>query len=360
MRRGLCGAGMEGHSNPRSDTEYRKIAKALTGWYAGSKRELPWRIDRDPYKVWVSEIMLQQTRVEAVIGYFLRFMDLFPTVRELAAAAEQEVLKCWEGLGYYSRARHMHRAAKMIASQFDGIFPGDIEGIRSLPGVGPYTAGAIASIAYDLPEPAVDGNVLRVISRLDAIETDVLLPAAKADVTRRVRAMFNPGGANALTQGLMELGALTCLPGKPQCGECPLTKYCRAYASGRQEELPVRSPRKKQRVRRLRAGLFACGDGVLIAQRPQKGLLANLWEFPLVEKDDLSEMRTAYRDVYGIDISSAEKTGHVRHVFTHLIWEVDVYAGAAEMRSERCKAVPPDELDQYPMPAVFQKMKQWL
>ena len=352
---------MEGHSDKRVETEYQAIAEELIRWYIRSQRDLPWREDTDPYRVWISEIMLQQTRVEVVVGYFHRFMNLFPTVEALASADEQEVLKAWEGLGYYSRARNLHRAAKEIVSRFGGVFPGTLKEIQSLPGIGPYTAGAIASIAYGLPTPAVDGNVLRVMARLDGIETDVLLPAAKKDITERVQRMYIPGKANPLTQGLMELGALTCVPGTPRCGACPVSDYCRANQTGRQGDLPVRSSRKKQTVSRLCAALIRCGGGVLIAQRPKTGMLANLWEFPIVERGKSNTQITeAFREKYRVEIASMEKAGHVRHVFTHRIWEVDVYRAGGTAVSDRCRVASLAELDIYPMPNVFQKMKEWL
>ena len=352
---------MEGHSDQRTETEYQSIAEELVRWYIRSQRSLPWREDRNPYRVWISEIMLQQTRVEAVVGYFHRFMDLFPTVETLAAADEQEVLKAWEGLGYYSRARNLHRAAREIMARYGGVFPDTLKEIRSLPGIGPYTAGAIASISYDLPVPAVDGNVLRVMARLDGIETDVLLPASKEDITRRVRAMYLPGKANPLTQGLMELGALVCVPGIPRCQDCPLKGYCRAYQTDRQETLPVRSPRKQQTMSRLCAGLIRTGGGILVAQRPDTGMLANLWEFPLVKRGrSKKQTMAAFHESYGIGIESMEKAGHVRHVFTHRIWEVDVYRARGTLDTDRCRVVPLDKLDAYPMPNAFQKMKKWL
>jgi A/G-specific adenine glycosylase len=352
---------MDGHFSKRIETEYQSIAEELIRWYIRSQRALPWREDTDPYRVWISEIMLQQTRVEAVVDYFHRFMDLFPTVGILADAEEQAVLKAWEGLGYYSRARNLHRAAKEIMTRYSGVFPGTLKGILSLPGIGPYTAGAIASIAYDLPTPAVDGNVLRVVARLDGIDADVLLSATKKDVTERVQAMYIPGRANPLTQGLMELGALICVPGSPKCDICPVSGYCRAYQTGKQEYLPVRSPRKKQRVSTLCAGLIRCEGGMLIAKRPEKGMLANLWEFPLVERGrSKREIIASFKDTYGVVIESLEKVGHVRHVFTHRIWEVDVYRARGTTVSDRCRAVPLAELDTYPMPTVFQKMKEWV
>ena len=352
---------MEGHSSRRSETEYKAIADELIRWYIRSQRDLPWRRDKDPYRVWISEIMLQQTRVEAVVNYFHRFMDRYPTVTALAGANEQDVLKAWEGLGYYSRARNLHRAAKEIVSRYGGGFPHTLTEIRSLPGIGPYTAGAIASIAYNLPTPAVDGNVLRVMARIDAIETDILLPAVKKEITERVSMMYIPGKANPLTQGLMELGALVCITGAPRCETCPVPEYCRAYQRGRQEALPVRSPRQKQKISRLCAGLIRGEGGILIAQRPETGMLANLWEFPLVERGrSKQQIVESFREKYGIEIRSMEKAGHVRHVFTHRIWEVDVYRGSGTGDPGQCRIVSLQELDSYPMPNVFQKMKEFL
>lgn len=324
----------------------------LVRWYQANAREYPWRSDPSPYHVWLSEIMLQQTRLETVRAYYLRFIGELPTVAALAAAPEEQVLKLWEGLGYYSRARNLHKAAKVIVSQYGGEIPADPAKIRALPGVGDYTAGAISAVAFGLPVAAVDGNVLRVVSRLFELEDDVLSPAARRNVTELVRAAYPPE-ASAFTQGLMELGETLCLPGAPLCDACPLRELCRARSSGCAALLPVRRARSSKRE--LTRDLYLIGDAsgrLLFCRRPDKGVLAGLWDLP--EESEGAEIggagsagdtvtAAATGDDTAGDTSSADRLraagfvlrrgellGEADHVFTHLIWHMKVWQGSLE------------------------------
>ena len=231
--------------NSESDAVYPAIVEPLLAWYAAAARTLPWRENRDPYRVWVSEIMLQQTRVEAVRAYYLRFMETFPDVHALAEAPEDTLLKAWEGLGYYARARNLQKTARIVAARYGGVFPRSRDALMQLPGIGPYTAGAIASICFDLPEPAVDGNVLRVAARL----TECFQPMEplKNQIAKKLRAVYPSGRCGDFTQSLMELGAMVCLPGAPRCEQCPLSHICIAFKNGSMDALPVTAVKKPHR-----------------------------------------------------------------------------------------------------------------
>jgi A/G-specific adenine glycosylase len=261
----------------------------LLAWYRLIKRDLPWRINQDPYRVWVSEIMLQQTRVDTVIPYYNRFMDKFPTVTALAEAPEEEVLKCWEGLGYYSRARNLQAGAREVVERYGGIVPDDKEAVAGLKGVGPYTTGAIMSIAFNRPEPAVDGNVMRVLSRYFCLDDDIAKPATRVKIEKLAATLIPEGAAGDFNQGLMELGALVCTPKSPSCLPCPVMEHCEARLSGRELELPIKSKAKPPRAE-YRAAVIVTGSGdhagkILVRQRPQTGLLAQMWELPHVLLD---------------------------------------------------------------------------
>ncbi|WP_418706515.1 A/G-specific adenine glycosylase, partial [Anaerotruncus massiliensis (ex Liu et al. 2021)] len=258
-----------------------EIVEPLLGWYAENARDLPWRREVTPYRVWISEIMLQQTRVEAVKGYFARFIGALPGPAELAAVDERELLKLWEGLGYYSRARNLQKAARVIMETYGGELPASHEELLTLPGVGPYTAGAVASIAFGLPEPAVDGNVLRVLSRLTADNSDIADPAVKRAAERTVRGIIPAGRAGAFNQALMELGATVCAPnGPPACGRCPLAGLCAAHAAGNETAYPVKAAKKARRVEERTVLLLVRDELLALRRRPAKGLLAGLWELP--------------------------------------------------------------------------------
>ncbi len=317
----------------------------LLAWYRAQKRTLPWRKNHDPYRIWVSEIMLQQTRVDTVIPYYLTFMEKFPTVQALAEAPEEEVLKCWEGLGYYSRARNLQAGAKMVMELYDGIIPDDKEAVSGLKGVGPYTSGAIMSIAFNRPEPAVDGNVMRVLSRFFCLEEDIAKPATRAGIEKLAAALIPEGAAGDFNQALMELGALICTPKSPGCLTCPVMEECEGRLAGRELELPIKTKAKPPR-QEYRAAALIWGNGenagkLLVRQREGKGLLAGMWELPHLllpphaadwfaeeaskEQPELAEMLTVMveKDT-GQLIRPKGWLKDADHVFSHIVWKMRV------------------------------------
>jgi A/G-specific adenine glycosylase len=299
----------------------RATRQLLLDWYRANRRDLPWRRLRDPYAVWISEAMLQQTRVETVIPYWERFLARFPDVRSLAAADEDAVLGAWAGLGYYSRARNLHRAAKQLADQNGGRLPDTAGGLRELPGVGRYTAGAVASIAFDRPEPVVDGNVARVLVRLHGIHEDPKRPAVARLLWQHAEALVRGPSPGDLNQALMELGALVCTPRAPRCGACPLSRRCAAHKAGDAEALPVKSRRPAPRAVEAVAGLVRRRGRVLAVRRPSQGLLGGLWELPGGElaprEGPEAGLRRVFAERIGLAITRAESRGEVKHAFTH-------------------------------------------
>ena len=302
---------------------FSQLPAAILPWFEKNQRDLPWRRDREPYHIWLSEIMLQQTRVEAVKGYYTRFLEILPTISDLAEADDDLLHKLWEGLGYYSRVRNLKKAAQVVMKRYDGVFPGEYEEVLALPGIGEYTAGAICSIAFGKPTPAVDGNVLRVVSRLTADDTPVDSPAYKRLMREALAAVY-PKDAGAFTQALMELGATLCGPNwKPKCGECPCRDFCRAAVAGTAEQFPVKSGKKPRRVEEKTVLILSCDGRYALQKRPETGLLAGLWQFPncpgkLTVGDALKEaenMGLAPREVY----RQVER----RHIFTHIQWEMN-------------------------------------
>lgn len=298
------------------------IVEPLLAWYDANARVLPWRSQPTPYRVWVSETMLQQTRVEAVRPYFARFMQALPDIAALAAVDEQTLLKLWEGLGYYSRARNLHKAAGVVMQQYGGRLPADPQLLAKLPGIGPYTAGAIASIAFNYPAAAVDGNVLRVLSRLTAFQQDVG-PAAVRAATAQALLRILPARVGAFNQALMELGALVCLPNTaPKCLLCPLAALCRGRAVGLETQLPVKA-KKKPRAVQQRTVLLALHEGrVALRRRPDEGLLAGLWEFPALEGALTAGQLPARLAALGLHVQGLSDAGSARHIFTHLEWQM--------------------------------------
>ena len=304
-------------------TDCEIIDKALpliADWDAAVRRPLPWRLDPAPYHVWISEIMLQQTRIEAVIPYYERFLAVLPDIPSLAEVDENALLKLWEGLGYYSRARNLKKAAAIVVGKYGGELPASAAELRSLPGIGDYTAGAIASIAFGLPEPAVDGNVLRVLARLLADGRDVLSPAVRRGFTELLRRSY-PGGERAalVTEGLMELGETLCLPNAaPRCELCPLRELCLAREKGLAAELPRRSPQKERRSEEKTVLLLRCGERTAVRRRADSGLLAGLWEFPALDGFRTEEeLRAVFPEALSI-----EPCGEARHLFTHVEWRM--------------------------------------
>lgn len=303
----------------------------LLRWYDGCARVLPWREEPTPYRVWVSEIMLQQTRVEAVKPYYERFLSQLPTVKALAEAPEEQLLKLWEGLGYYNRVRNLQKAAKQVVERFGGELPASFEELRSLPGIGEYTAGAIASIAFGIPVPAVDGNVLRVAARMTAREDDILDPGVKRRWSEEVAAVIPKDRAGDFNQALMELGAMVCLPnGAPKCGECPLAGICRAHERGIEESLPVKAAKKPRKMEERTVFLVTCQGRLALSRRPEKGLLAGLWELPAVpgrlgEKEALEALAE-----WGVKVRKLEKLPAAKHIFTHVEWRMTGWTGKAD------------------------------
>lgn len=313
------------------------FVERLLAWFKTSQRNLPWREDKDPYRIWVSEIMLQQTRVDTVIPYFHRFIEKFPDIDALADAPEEEVLKAWEGLGYYSRARNLQTAAREVKERYGGVVPDDPDEIASLKGVGPYTAGAILSIAYNRQEPAVDGNVMRVLSRCFLIRDDITKPSTRKKMEALIRRII-PQEAGDFNQALMELGALVCTPRNPQCLICPVMEQCSGRLAGEEETLPIKKKAKPPRVEKRLVALIP-GVGIhegklLVRQRPETGLLAGMWELPHVQMPDTSEVygeswrRAMLADALNqemINVQPSQWLMQVEHIFSHIRWDMDVY-----------------------------------
>ncbi len=296
----------------------------IADWYAAARRPLPWRLSPTPYHVWVSEIMLQQTRIEAVIPYYERFLSALPDIPALAEVDENRLLKLWEGLGYYSRARNLKKAAALLMEKHGGALPASAAELKKLPGIGDYTAWAIASIAFGLAEPAVDGNVLRVVSRLLADGRDVLSPAVRRSVAELLRGSYPRGERAALvTEGLMELGETVCVPNaEARCALCPLRELCRARAAGDAGRYPMRSAPRERRVEERTVLLLRCGERTAIRRRGEKGLLAGLWEFPSLDGfRGEDELRALYPEALSI-----APCGEARHLFTHVEWKMRGFA----------------------------------
>lgn len=336
--------------NCGTQRELAALRGAILGWHDENARDLPWRGEGDPYRIWVSEIMLQQTRAETVIPYYLRFLSRYPDVQALAAAPLEQVLKDWEGLGYYSRARNLHRAARMVAERPGATFPADVKGLLALPGIGAYTAGAIASMAYGLPEPAVDGNQVRVLSRLFGIRGSTALPATKKAIREAAQRLLDRERPGDFNQALMGMGALVCLPRKPRCENCPGAIHCRALALDIREHLPELPERVSQRLESRAVALVYHGERVLVRQRPEEGLLGGLWEFPhFLGVRRKAELREALLEM-GVTPCSIQKGPAARHVFTHMIWEMRGYVVmAASGESPSGRFVTGPELEALPM-----------
>ena len=334
------------------------LAEALLPWYERRARDLPWRREPTPYRVWVSEIMLQQTRIEAARGYFERFMAALPTVADLAAADEQTVLKLWEGLGYYSRARNLHRAAKLVVEQYGGALPGDVKALRSLPGVGDYTAGAVASIAFGLPEPAVDGNVLRVCARLTCCAESIGQPRVKDGFREQLRRQYPPDRCGAFTSALMELGETVCLPGTPECGACPLREKCAAEKTDRPERWPVMPGKRPRRIEERTVFILERDGRVALTRRPDRGLLAGLWELPNVPGALDETAALCLADSWGCEPAGIEPCGAAVHVFTHLEWHMTGWRVRCQAAPERFVWTTAAERErEYPVPSAFRAYK---
>ncbi len=301
----------------------QQLPERLLEWYAAGHRDLPWRRDREPYHVWLSEVMLQQTRVEAVKGYYHRFLAELPDIPALAACPPDRLAKLWEGLGYYSRMRNLQKAAQVIVSAHGGVFPREYDAIRALPGVGDYTAGAIASICFGLPEPAVDGNVLRVLSRVTDDAAPVTDAAVKREYAARLREIYPAGRCGDFTQSLMELGATVCGPNsQPQCALCPLASLCLARANGTALLRPVKAPKKEKRTEEKTVFILRCGTRIAVRRRPEQGLLAGLWELPNVDGKCSAQQALAQAERWGVHPRELCRSSEKTHIFTHIRWEL--------------------------------------
>ena len=335
------------------------IASLLLSWYDRCGRTLPFRGTKDPYPIWISEIMLQQTRTETVGDYYLRFLCRFPDVFSLAEAAEQDVLKMWEGLGYYSRARNLHKAAKIIAADYQGVFPADEEKLRQLPGVGDYTAAAVASIAFDLPCPAMDGNLTRVLSRLHGVREDVGMPSVKTQVLALAREDRPPHRCGDFNQALMDLGATVCTPGTPDCEACPLRTLCQAYAAGDQDMLPVKAAAKPPKEIKAAVAILTCGAKTLLLQR-KEALLRGLWIFPMTEEGDTPEAMEKRLQQLGVKAQLVRPLGEAKHIFTHRIWQMKIYHFRAEkMESREGRWASLSEMQSLPLPTAVKAARDF-
>ena len=335
------------------DNLFSSLPGLLLPWYEQNKRDLPWRRDREPYHVWLSEIMLQQTRVEAVKGYYARFLDALPTIKALADAPQEQLNKLWEGLGYYSRVRNLQKAARQIMELHGGVFPASYAAIRALAGIGDYTAGAVGSICFELPTPAVDGNVLRVCSRLTADSSPIDRPQTKKALTASLAQVYPAGRCGDFTQALMELGATVCVPnGAPQCRCCPLSGICLAHRDGMETELPVKSAKKPRRMEEMTVFLLHRDGVYALGKRPESGLLAGLWEFPHVPgKLELSEA-LAQLEAWGAIPEEVERSVERVHIFTHVQWEMRGWYIRCRTLPEIFAAGSPAE---YALPTAFRQ-----
>lgn len=361
----------------------------LLNWFQTYQRDLPWRRTKNPYHIWVSEIMLQQTRVDTVIPYFYRFIEQFPTIDALAEAPEEHVLKAWEGLGYYSRARNLQTAVREVKERYGGVVPSNKAEISTLRGVGPYTAGAILSIAYNQPEPAVDGNVMRVLSRYFLIEEDIMKGSTRVLMEKLIPGLIPEGAASDFNQALMELGALVCTPKAPYCLTCPVMEHCAGRLAGMEESLPIKKkskpPRLENRIVALIEGSGLNEGKVLIRQRPQEGLLARMWELPHYtgRQDEIAygqnkamvkdiptdeeniyflrnQLAEGYDIQYGIQALPGEWFMNTEHTFSHIRWNMKVYrfkedsSSASDVSAtKQYKWIALDKMDKYPFPNVF-------
>lgn len=341
------------------DTRLYEMREKLIAWYRKNKRNLPWRNVRDPYRIWVSEIMLQQTRVEAVKPYYERFLQTLPTVQDLANAEEDVLLKLWEGLGYYNRVRNMQKAANQIVDEYDGTFPTTYEEIRKLQGIGNYTAGAIGSFAYGIPKPAVDGNVLRVVTRLTADESDIMKQSTKKRIEEHLEEIIPQDAAGDFNQGLIELGAIVCVPnGDPKCQECPIADECLARQQNCTDRIPVKAKAKERRIEQKTILVFRDNRELAIAKRPKKGLLAGLYELPNLEGHLTMEEVTAYSKEIGLMPVHIRPLEQAKHIFSHVEWHMIGYEIIVDELEKTNKKellfIEFDEIQKkYPIPTAF-------
>lgn len=373
--------------SPEEAARIDTIGPKLVAWYEAHGRELPWRVDRDAYKIWISEIMLQQTRIEAVKPYFARFMEALPTLEALANVEEERLLKLWEGLGYYSRARNLKKCAMTVMEQYDGTLPADYEALKKLPGIGPYTAGAIGSLAYGLAVPAVDGNVLRVLSRILCSYEDIMQTGLRNKMEQLLLHHMPKETPGQFNEAIMELGETICIPnGRPFCEQCPLRENCLGYAAGVQEELPVKAPKKARRVEE-RTVIILRYEGaesddecvsepsdlkddrrgkalwIALRKRPDTGLLAGLYELPAMDGHLTKEQVQAVLGEQGLQVHSLQPTEKARHIFSHVEWDMTGYVVELDALPESTDYLFVERQrlkEEYALPTAFKAFRKWI
>ncbi|QCR33756.1 A/G-specific adenine glycosylase [Lysinibacillus sp. SGAir0095] len=334
----------------------------LVEWFNKEKRDLPWRRTSDPYKIWVSEVMLQQTRVDTVIPYYNRFLEKYPTLQDLAYAPQEELLKMWEGLGYYSRARNLQAGVKEVVEKYNAAVPDNRHDISKLKGVGPYTAGAILSIAYKKAEHAVDGNVMRVLSRVLHIEEDIALHKTRKVFEEAVEMLIDEQHPGDFNQALMDLGAMICTPTSPKCLLCPVRDYCTAFSEGDADQLPKKSKKVKNKKVHFKVFIATDQEGrFLIEKRPSEGLLADMWQFPMIETNENSICEETFEQNYNVQIANYidKDLLKFKHVFSHLTWEMDCIQVQAEQKMELPNDAhfqPIEQIRTLPMPVPMLKI----
>lgn len=344
------------------EEKIKKMINVLIPWYKAQGRILPWRKDKEPYHVWISEIMLQQTRIETVIPYYQRFLEEIPDINTLAKANPERLQKLWEGLGYYSRVRNLQAAAQQIMNQHDGRFPNDYDSICKLKGIGDYTAGAIASICFDAAVPAVDGNVLRVISRITGDDRPINLGNTKKEVRAELEKLYPSTDAGICTQAIMELGETVCIPnGRPFCEKCPCRDFC-ACSKGDWVNYPVKEEKKSRKVEKISIFILRCGDLTAIRKRPDKGLLAGQWEFPNC-REHLSEQEIEEKLIcWGFNRGTGQimkiiERGKGKHIFSHIEWDICSFVISCDYQSPEFTWVSEKEIrDNISLPTAFRKI----
>lgn len=335
------------------------FAEHLLRWYDEHARTLPWRGIHNAYHTWVSETMLQQTRVETVLLYYQRFIDRFPTAEALAAAPEDEVLKLWEGLGYYRRARNLHRGARQVAEELGGVIPSDVKELLKISGIGEYTAGAIASIAYDQPVPAVDGNVIRVVSRVRGIRENVGIPSVKRQITQAAAELVPQERPGDFNQAMMDLGATICVPGTPSCERCPVAEMCDACREGDAEDIPELPRKNPPKVIDYDLCLIYNGDRVLMRQRTET-MLQGLWIYPMIEEHHTAKQLPALvKRRIGLPVADIQPAGEAKHVFTHQVWQMKIYTMSTTAEApDGWRFVTLEEMQALTIPTAVKKAKE--
>lgn len=354
-----------------AESETRAMRSELLRWFDAHRREMPWRQTKDPYSIWLSEIMLQQTRVDQAMPYYLRFMERFPTVHDLAAADQHDVLMLWEGLGYYSRGRNLHKAAKKVAFELGGAFPADYQGLLTLPGIGPYTAAAVASIVYGQPHAVVDGNVIRVISRLIGLTDDVRKASSLQAIKDAAQELIDPQNPGDFNQALMELGSLVCTPRNPACSSCPWSVQCQAYRTVQTDVIPYKAKKAPVPHHHIAIGIVEDGQGrLLISRRREDAMLGGLWEFPggKLETDETPEQAVVreMEEEVGIRVTVTAPFIQIKHAYSHFKITLHsfrcrwVEGEATALSGTELRWVRPEELTDFPFPKANRKLTEAL